>query len=166
MPAVHETDTASTLVAAVDPDHDGSDGHVAAMLSRLRSQGDQAVAAMGRPPLQPERQQQQLMALDDMLLRIKRCFRVSTCRNTNSGALAADAVDRAPVGFSCGTSKHEQVCMPLQMEQAARCAAEARLAAVVAEHTALQARVAAEAAANARQALLLVDAQVGMRINR
>lgn len=48
------------------------------------------------------------------------------------------------------------------MEQAARCAAEARLAAVVAEHTALQACVAAEAAANARQALILVDAQVGM----
>ena len=45
-------------------------------------------------------------------------------------------------------------------------AAEARLAAVVAEHASLQAHVAAEAAANARQALLLVDAQVGKRISR
>ena len=52
------------------------------------------------------------------------------------------------------------------MEQAARCAAEAQLAAVVAEHTALQACVAAEAAASARQALLLVDAQVGKRFSR
>jgi hypothetical protein len=52
--------------------------------------------------------------------------------------------------------------MVLQMEQAARCAAEARLAAVVAEHTALQARLAAETAANERQALLLVDAQVNI----
>lgn len=47
-----------------------------------------------------------------------------------------------------------------QMEQAARRAAEARLAETVAERTALQARLAAEAAANARQAVLLVDAQV------
>lgn len=79
MPAVHEPDTASTVVAAVAQDHDGLDGNVAVMLSQLRSQGDQAVAAIGRPPLQPERQQQQLMALDDMLFRIKRCFRVSHC---------------------------------------------------------------------------------------
>jgi hypothetical protein len=61
--------------------------------------------------------------------------------------------------------KAQGCMMPLQIEQAARCAAEARLAAVVAEHTSLQARVAAEAAANARQALLLVDAQVGMRFS-
>ena len=68
-------------------------------------------------------------------------------------------------GWKFGTFKQDQECMLLQMEQAARCAAEARLAAVVADHTSLQARVAAEAAANARQALLQVDAQVGMRFS-
>ena len=77
MPAVHGRDTANTVAAPVAQDRDGLDGNVAAMLSQLRLQGDQAVAAIGRPPLQPERQQQQLMALDDMLFRIKRCFRVS-----------------------------------------------------------------------------------------
>lgn len=48
----------------------------------------------------------------------------------------------------------------LQVEQSERREAEARLAETVAERTALQARLAAEAAANARQAVLLVDAQV------
>lgn len=91
MPAVHGRDTANTVAAPVAQDLDGLDGNVAAILSQLRSQGDQAVAAIGRPPLQPERQQQRLMALDDMLFRIKRCFRVSHRLAARGRALAADA---------------------------------------------------------------------------
>jgi hypothetical protein len=82
MPAVHGADTANIVAAATAEADDGLGGDVAAMLAQLRSQGDRVVAAVGRPPLQPERQQQQLMALDDMLWRIKRCFRVSCPRSS------------------------------------------------------------------------------------
>lgn len=55
--------------------------------------------------------------------------------------------------------QHVMLCAS-QVEQAARRAAEARLADAVAQRASLDARLAAKAAANAQQAALMMDSQV------
>lgn len=59
------------------PGVEAPDVDVAGVLAQLRLQGGQAAALVGRPTLQPEQQQQKLSALEDMLWRIERCFKVS-----------------------------------------------------------------------------------------
>ncbi len=67
---------------------------------------------------------------------------------------------RRQVGWRTQSQMTRCMLTCIQAEQAARRAAESRLADAVAERTALEARLAGEAAANAQQAALLVDAQV------